>query len=177
MEREIIERLAIDSAAGELNDDMQVLFKTYLSEQPEANQWADDISKIYRMTEDAVRIKTEGAVRQVKEPVRINYLYRFDWLQIVRWAAIVVFAAFIGAMLGRSTKSPELQKAPGYITVSSTDTTEQPDRDISEIDDGFWKDKALAMLGTRSQSLQDNLGGGDGLWNKYREYIKEKNYE
>ena len=46
MEREAIERLAMDSAAGELNQDAEALLRTYLAEHPQANEWAEDMLQI-----------------------------------------------------------------------------------------------------------------------------------
>ena len=61
MRREIIERLAIDSAAGELNEDMEALFRAYLAEHSEAKKWAEDLSDVFEKTEAAIAAKIEPA--------------------------------------------------------------------------------------------------------------------
>lgn len=177
MERETIERLAMDSAVGELDEDMQALFRAYLDEHPEANKWAEDMLQIYRMTEVTIQTKTQTVPAEITAPIKVGHLWRLNWLQITRWAAVVVFAACIGLLVGRLTKSPELLQRSEEIVASSTGTAEQPDSDSRDIDDGFWKDKALAMLSARPQRMRDGFISSDGLWNKYREYIKEKNHE
>ena len=66
MEREAIERLTIDSAAGELNEDAEALLRTYLAEYPQANKWAEDILQIYYRTEAAIKTKaTHGDLRKI----------------------------------------------------------------------------------------------------------------
>ena len=177
MEREIIERLAMDSVAEELNEDMQVLFDTYLAEHAEANQWAEDISQIFKLTETTIQTKTRTVPAEIKAPVKAGHLWRLNWQQIVRWAAVVALAACIGLVVGRFTKSPELIQRPERTVASSTGTTGQSLRDSGDAGEGFWKDKALAMLSAGPQHLQGGFDDGEGLWNKYREYIKEKDYE
>ena len=54
MEREIIERLAVDLAAGELNEDVEALFRSYLAEHSEADKWAQDMLQVYEKTETAI---------------------------------------------------------------------------------------------------------------------------
>ncbi len=175
MEREIIERLAMDSVAGELNEDIQVLFDTYLAEHAEANQWAEDISQIYKMTETTFQTKTRTVPAEITAPVKAGYLWRLNWQHIVRSAAVIALAACIGLVVGRFTKSPVVR--PERTVASSTVTTGQSLRDSGDIGEGFWKDKALAMLSAGPQHLQGGFDDGKGLWNKYREYIKEKDYE
>jgi hypothetical protein len=171
MEREIIERLAMDSAAGELNDDMRILFESYLAEHPDANRWAEDISQIYRLTNKAIQTKTIPAGSE--RPIRIKPLQRLNWLQITRWAAVIAITAFIGLVAGRLTRSPEVFQRPAKIVTSQTGTA-GPENNLMDADEGFWKDKALAMLGNKPQHIESGSTGNDGLWDKYREYIKEK---
>ena len=64
MKRERIERLAIDCAARELNEDSEVLFKTYLTEHPDANKWALDIWDIYEKTKEAIDAEIMEIVAQ-----------------------------------------------------------------------------------------------------------------
>ncbi|MHC4744736.1 MAG: hypothetical protein ACYS8Z_22710, partial [Planctomycetota bacterium] len=98
MNRETIERLAMDAAAGELSEDVEVLFGAYLAEHPEANEWAAGMTSIYEMTEAAIDAKTKGAAPPMvekKSSVPIN------WFAAGRWAAVIAIAMFAGFSAGR----------------------------------------------------------------------------
>ena len=58
MKRETIERLAIDVAAGELNEDAEALLDAYLAEHPQAKQWAEQMLTTYESTQEAIAEKT-----------------------------------------------------------------------------------------------------------------------
>ncbi|MHC4169718.1 MAG: hypothetical protein ACYSWQ_22455, partial [Planctomycetota bacterium] len=61
MERDAIERLAIDSASGELNDDAETLLREYLAGHAEANRWAEEVQWLCEKTEAAIHAKTKNA--------------------------------------------------------------------------------------------------------------------
>ena len=79
MEREQIERLAIDSAAGELNEDMQALFEEYIAGHPEAKKYVEDMLGIYENTDAAIIAKTQHTIKtdfdmtdiHIKSPSRV----------------------------------------------------------------------------------------------------------
>ena len=178
MKRDAIERLAIDSAAGELNEDADALFRAYLAEHPQANQWAEDVLRIYQETEAAINAKIEtadtGAERagaRAKPPSQVN------WRPAARWAAAVIFGTLIGFTAGR------------YQTTERTYRIARPEpargtRQIRTVSDlqqkyagTFWGDKMLALLKQRpAQQYRADFQGAK-LWDRYRQYIKEKNYE
>ncbi len=179
MERDAIERLAIDSSAGELNEDTEALFKAYLAEHPEANKWVEDMLGIYEKTEVAIDAKTKHAVRAdtglADVGTKPHSMVR--WLPIARWAAVIIFAAFIGVAVGRWSKSPALQPKPQRGMVSQGLTVKQPSFDLENIGDSFWRKKAMAMLTSRSSKIHKDYVTGPTLWEKYRQFIKERHHE
>jgi len=178
MKREIIERLAIDSAAGELNEDTEALFRAYLAEHPDASKWVENMLEIYEKTGAAIDAKTKHAIRADtgEKVVGTRHRSHVHWLPIARWAAVVVFAACVGAGVGwsRSNVLPQKQKS---VTVSPSITAKQPSFDLEDIGEGFWRNKAIAMLNSPSEKIHTNYIAGPSLWDKYRKYIKEKHYE
>ena len=81
MKRETVERLAMDSAAGELSEDAEALFQTYLDENPQAKQWAEDVRQVYGETEAAIQAKTALANSQKAAP-HMTPAYRVNWLPV-----------------------------------------------------------------------------------------------
>ncbi len=179
MEREQIERLTIDSAAGELNEDTQVLFEEYLAKHPEAKKYVDDMLGIYEKTDTAIIAKTQHAVKMDLNTadITVKSRSRVFWLPIARWAAVFIFAAFVGIAVGRWSKSPVLVDNTGQIAAYRDSAEHQKNFDLENIGDSFWRDKALAMITPQSDSIQTDSVTGPGLWDRYREFIKEKNYE
>ncbi len=175
MKREIIERLAIDSAAGELNEDTETLFRTYLAEHPETNKWADEMLLIYGKTEAGIRERIESCHSDVKSgPVNIKQLSRFNWWPVLRWAAVVVFAVFIGGLAGRWSKPDTAPQRSRVVAAISDLTEKRPVFSLRNIDDGFWRDKAVTMLNIKPHSINGAIIQSQGLWDRYRQYVKEK---
>ncbi len=179
MERDAIERLAMDSAAGELNEDTGALFQEYLAEHADANKWVEDMLGIYEKTEAAIGIKTKRATGTDTSTANVGKKYRsmIQWLPIARWAAVVIFAAFIGVAAGRWSKSIPLEQNPQRTTVSQDLAVESPSLDLESIGESFWQKKAMAMLTSPSSKIPGDYVTGPKLWEKYRQFIKEKNYE
>lgn len=178
MEREAIERLAIDSAAGELNQDAEALFRTYLIGHAEAKQWAEDMRLICEKTEAAINTKTTRChAGDQTRFIKPNQLLQINWPRLARWAAALMFGALIGFSAGRWDRSdktyrivlPESHRAPGRIETVS---------DLKEKYAGtFWGDKMLALLEHRpGKQYKANLQGVR-FWDKYKQLIKEKQYE
>ena len=179
MEREQIERLAIDSAAGELNEDMQTLFEEYLAEHSEAKTSVKDMLGIYEKTDAAIIAKTKHDVRIDSKAANISIKSqsRVFWLPIARWAAVIIFAAFIGIAVGRWSKSPVLVERPGQIAAYPGSAVQQRSVGLDNSGDSFWRDKAVAMMTSRPIGIQEDYVTGPGLWERYRQFIKEKHYE
>lgn len=174
MERERIEKLAIDSAAGELNEDAEALFRSYLTEHPEANEWAADMTGAYEMTEAAIEAKTKGAAappianRKVSRPV--------NWCSAARWAAVLAIGLFAGFLAGR-------REPGGGEHLETVRIAEHPKALATAADlkakyaGTFWGQKVLASLEPRpSVKREDRRKTGD-LWDMYRQRIQEKRYE
>jgi len=179
MEREQIERLAMDSAAGELNEDMQALFDEFLTGHPEVKKYVEDMLGIYKKTDAAITAKTQHAVKTDFDMTEINIKShtRVLWLPIARWAAVIILAAFIGIVAGRWSKSPVLVERPGAKVVHPGADVQKKKFDLDDKGDSFWREKVVAMMASRSNGIQADFVTGPGLWERYREYIKEKNYE
>lgn len=178
MERERIERLAMDSAVGELNEDAEVLLRAYLAEHPEANQWAQDIVRICQKTKAAIDAKTRAAGAGVEvTAVKTRPLLAAKWLSVARWAAVVVFAAFIGVGLGRWSKSPALPDKPERVAVSPGPIAKRPGYTPTDSGESFWRAKAIAALRPRRHQTHKGDTQYGNLWERYGQYIKEKYYE
>lgn len=179
MEREQIERLAMDSAAGQLNEDAQMLFEEYLAENPEANNWARDILGIYRKTETAVAEKTKFAIMpdtsMIKAGKKLSSMSHR--LPIARWAAVVVFAALTGAAIGWWTKPPVSTERPGLVSTYPNLAVNRTGPDMENTGESFWREKALAMFQAKPSTAHTGSITGPTLWEKYRQLIKERHYE
>jgi len=179
MEREQIERLAIDSAAGQLNEDAQVLFEEYLAGHPEAKDWAQAMLWIYQKTEIAVTEKTKRAFMPDAgmADAGTKPYSKIHCLPIARWAAVVIFAALIGAAAGRWTKSPVLLERPDQIAAYPDSPVNRAGPDIEFTGRSFWREKALAMFQAKPSAANTVSITGPTLWEKYRQFIKERHYE
>ena len=172
MNREIIERLAIDSAAGELNEDTEALLQFYLDEHPQAQQWAEDVRQIYNLTETAIQTKTAHSdIGQVVPG--ISPVPWVKWLPVARWAAAIVFGIFIGFTAGRWEIPTQTQK----MAFRESNRVSKPVETVSDLKvkyaGTFWGDKMLAML-----ERQPSVGLRDiRSWDTYRQYVKEKKHE
>jgi hypothetical protein len=177
MKRDIIERLAMDSAAGELNKDMEALFREYLAEHFEAKKWAENLSDVFEKTEAAIAAKIEPADAESNHvAIKIKPISQFKWWLLARWAAVIIFAACIGAAVGRWSKSPVLTQKPDAVLVSR-DPSIKRGFSLDDIGKSFWRAKATAMLDAKSYREITSYNQSSNLWNKYRQYIKEKRYE
>jgi hypothetical protein len=178
MKRDAIERLAIDSAAGELNEDADALFRAYLAEHRQANQWAEDVSRLYRQTEAAISTKTaEAHAGRGTPPARRHHPLRSKWPSVARWAAAVIVGTVIGFTAGRWQPAERTYR---IAWPEPTRATRQV-RTISDLQQKyagtFWGDKMMALLRQRPAEQYRSGLQGVRLWDRYRQYIKEKNYE
>lgn len=179
MNRDTIERLAIDSASGELSDDAQCLLDAYLAEHAPANEWAQSILRVYRRTEAAIGAKTKAAdVMNESVAVKIKPTFPPRWRPALRWAAVVVLAALIGAGAGRWSRSISLPADhPGRTAFHPVLAASGQAPDATDAGQSFWQAKAAAMFESRPYRHVNAAVQPGGLWQKYENYIKEKHHE
>ncbi len=178
MKRDVIERLAIDSASGELNEDGQSLFEAYLAEHAGAKEWAEAMFQTYHQTEAAISSKVGSAdtsIAAVSIKSRPPALAR--WHPALRWAAIVFVAALVGAGAGRWSRSPVTAKQPERVAISTIRLAAPASLDLQDAAGSFWRAKAAAMFEPRPYRQANAAMQAGGLWQKYEQYIKEKNHE
>jgi len=176
MEREAIERLAIDSAAGELNEDAEALLRTYLAEHPQANKWAEDLRQIYNKTEAAIKTKTAHAGVGKVTPV-ITPVSQVSWLSVARWAAVIVLGIMIGFTAGRLGVPDKTHR----IVLQEYSRDSKPIETVTDLKEKyagtFWGDKMLALLEHKpGHRFEANLRDIKS-WDTYRQYMKEKHNE
>ena len=177
MERETIERLAIDRALGELNEDAATLFDAYLAEHGEARQWAEPMMHVCTRTREAIAQKTQPADTVARhDSVRLPWI---DRRALARWAAVIAIAAGLGIAIGRrSTPSPTQE--PDTIVVRTVPREAGPEgwrRVLSESEQGFWQSKAVAMLQSQPREIPASTESGPSLWDRYRQFRKERSHE
>lgn len=173
MNREAIERLAIDSAAGELSEDALRLFKSYLAQHPEANEWATDMTAIYEMTQAAIDVKIEDAAPPMVEKKPSSPV---NWFAAGRWAAVIAIAISAGFSIGRWSQ-------PAKTRVEIFRIPEQP-RTTAKVADlkakyagTFWGQKVLASTEPKPRPRAAAHTPTGNFWDIYRQHLKEKRYE
>jgi len=176
MKRDMIERLAIDSASGELNEDAEALFQFYLSGNPQAKQWAEDVRSVYDQTEAAIQTKTILAGDQKAAPPMIR-VKRVNWLPVARWAAAIIFGTIIGLTAGRWKATDKTNK----MAVQEPDLNQMSVETIADLKEKyvgtFWGDKMLAFVDNTSRHQHEAPLRDIRSWDTYRQYIKEKHHE
>jgi hypothetical protein len=175
MERETIERLAIDLAAGELNEDAKLLFEAYLSEHPQARDWSEDMLDIYEKTQTAINTKMiDERVISNKSSLKKNSLLQINWQNFVRWAAVIVFTALIGFAAGRWERPGQTNR----IASHRPDGNIKQVRTVSDLREKyagtFWGDKMLAMLESRPVRRNKPDFEDGSFWDKYKQYKGEQ---
>ena len=108
---------------------------------------------------------------------RITPVSHMRWLSVARWAAMIALGVIIGFTAGRRDQTESTHRT---AFLESTPNPKQVETvsDLKERYAGtFWGDKMLALLENKAgQRYKGNLHSV-GLWDKYRQYIKEKNYD
>ncbi len=172
MEREIIERLAMDSASGELNEDVETLLQEYLSEHNDVNKWFLEMRDIYNKTQAAFDAKTAF----IKQHKTDNPSLKFNWFPVMRWAAVIIIAVCIGAAAGRLSK----QKAPlqkHNVVATDTSFAKKTTFNPGNISNDFWRNKITAMVNPSPVKIHIEKSSGSSLLETYKKYIKESNHE
>jgi hypothetical protein len=176
MEREIVERLAIDKALGELDADTAALLEAYLAEHAEARTWAQAMTQTCTQTREAISQKTRPDA-QWHAADRSSRLAAPAWRTFGRWAAVIVVSLGIGAVAGRWSRPP----APTTErVVVETRTPPAPDgwrQLLHRPESGFWQTKAVAMMEPRRDGVVTDHDAHKRLWDKYRPSAKEWSYE
>ena len=177
MDREIIERLTIDHALGELNADAAALFETYLAEHSEARTWAKPMVQTCKQAREAIESKTRSLAGEDSPPIeRMRRPIGFNGRIAGRWAAVIVITLGIGIGLGRRS-TPE---APSQQIVVQAEPAPSPkgwDRVLDNADNGFWQTKALAVTQAKSYEIPRLRRSRTGLWDRYRQSRKEWQYD
>ncbi|MHC4843809.1 MAG: hypothetical protein ACYTEE_08425 [Planctomycetota bacterium] len=177
MEREQIERLVMDSASGDLNEDAESLLKAYLAENGLEKLWAEDMYDLYETTKTVVKAKTNQSTAESSKSIYKKPLLQISYLSIGRWAAVIITVALIGAGLGRWSNQPEqIITSPSKAIFSEPQLADSSDLVIIP-SEGFWHDKAMAMLEPKPVIHSEKRIQIDSLWQQYKEYIKEKRYD
>ena len=178
MERQIIERLAIDHALGELDADTAALFETYLAEHAEAQDWAQAMAQTCVRTREAIRQKTQPTDEHRRsDRTGTPWPHTIAWQTYGRWAAVILVSLAIGAALGRRFRAPA--STPKTIVIQAQSTPEQQDwrQFLSKSERGFWETKAVAMLQPKTDEIPSTHPGRRGLWDRYRQQGKGRSYE
>ena len=175
MDRERIEKLAMDSAAGELNEDAQMLFRSYLAEHPEANEWALGMTSIYEMTEAAISAKTKAPAPP--PTVEKTFPSPVNWLTAGRWAAVLAIAIFAGFSAGRWGRTAQTSPTT-IVKIPEPPGTMAKAVDLKAKYAGtFWGQKVLASLQPKPRHIDANRRTRGDIWDIYRRRIKEKRNE
>ena len=178
MERETIERLAIDNALGELDADTAALFQSYLAEHAEARDWAQTMAQTCSRTREAVNKKTARIDPDHRVAgVDVHWPNTGRWWTLGRWAAVIVVSLAIGAALGRRSR-PQVSAPETVVVQAQSTATQQGWKQIlSKPERGFWETKAVAMLQPRTNEIPSIHPGRQGLWDRYRQQRKERSHE
>jgi len=177
MERQAIERLAMDAALGELNDDAAALFEAYLTEHPETRQWAGPMKEICRRTQEAVVARTRpAALSHLPCAAGARRIVRFRLANAGRWAAVVIFSLVLGAVAGRGLMSPARSVSRPMTSAEAFRSSMQEDWQavLNGRGRGFWESKAAA-------ALQRQPGGGSyepkpSPWEVLKQRQKERRH-
>lgn len=178
MQRETIERLAMDQTLGELSEDAAILFEAYLSEHPEVQPWARQMSETCELARVSIGQKTR-ALRTARPAGRIRSSRpaSVNWAALGRWAAVVAIALSVGSALGRWSKPTVVVSGSVVASAEPPAAQEGWPRVVGQSQEGFWQAKAVAMLDTKSYPVGHTQSSAGGLWDRYRRFTKERRYE
>lgn len=179
MERQAIERLAMDLALGELNDDGAALFEAYLAEHPEARQWATRMNAICEQTREAVVAKTGPAALPPRHSAtRVRRTVRVRLANVGRWAAVVLVSLALGAAAGRRMTSPtESISRPTASAERGASSTQRDWRAVlNGRSQGFWESKAAAMLQRQPGVAGDAYEPRPSSWQMLKQRQEERRH-
>ena len=178
MERDIIERLAMDHALGELDTDTAVLFEAYLAEHGEVRHWAQAMTETCTQTRKAISQKTQPIDAKRHVP-RLRGLWpdARAWQTWGRWAAVIFICLGLGIVAGRWSRPQVATPRTVVVQAESTSAPSGWRQVLSRPSQGFWESKAVAMLQTRSEEIPRAHTAQRNLWDRYRQPKKEWRYE
>lgn len=170
MNAERIERLAIDRALGELNEDATVLFDAYLAEHPQAQVWAQAMSDVCARTHRAIDKKTQyGSAGDRAPRVHSFRPTRIQWGRVGRWAAVVAVCLGLGVTAGRWSRPQAPPRADAVVRADSAPSGSDGWRHVlSGQERGFWQSKALAALRSQPYEGADPRERQMGFWDRFR---------
>ena len=178
MERESIERLVLDSAMGELNEDAEMLLSEYLSEHSEAKQWSIEMLADYEMTASAVNTKTKeaGLMPPAESVKKAAVLLKLNWRPIARWAAVVIFASLAGVGVGRRSTERKFHAKSSFLETERNVPTKRSVANVLRDGESFWHKKAIAFLEPGKYPKRKPFARKTNLLELYRK-SKEKNHD
>ncbi|MBN1804330.1 MAG: hypothetical protein JW837_03690 [Sedimentisphaerales bacterium] len=176
MNKDVIERLSIDLAAGELNEDVRILFKTYLDEHSQAKKWSEDIFQIYSSTETAINSKIRAISQTAaKHPEHKIAHFRYQAIRRYgRWAAVIALAFILGGIFGRKYTPVQINPEVKLVQEAGKSIPFKESIFNKAKDDGFWRDKITAALTPKPNLVTTSKST---LMEQYRQYMKGHNYE
>jgi len=178
MERETIERLAMDRTLGELDTDTTALFDAYLAEHPEVQPWAEGMSRTCERTRDAIVRKVQSnRIDDRAHEACVHRLWAIPWRTLVRWAAVVLISLGIGAGLGRQSTPNVSVPRSAVVQAPAAPVRAGWERIKDAPRNGFWETKAVAMLQPKVFEQPHPRADHRSLWERYRQSRKERSYE
>ena len=164
MDRESIERLAMDRAAGELTADAEALLASYLAEHSESRAWAAAAEADYRLANKVIKSQCIYG----KANYTINREYDTTHRSSVgrpgprgagrarslgKWAAVVLAAAGAGWWAGQRLGRGEREVVEVVRVVEAREGVPGAERKVGGGSGQFWRERVLA-------SVRGGSGGG-----------------
>ena len=127
IDREILERLLIDRALGELSPDAEALLEDYLAREPEASEEAEEIARAADLARRALT-PSEEVDSHPLPPLLLYGRWRILWRAGVRAAALaacLLIGVGVGLWLSQSKQVIETQQEIAWVGGEDSDGTER----------------------------------------------------
>jgi hypothetical protein len=170
MERETIERLAMDATVGELNEDAETLLNAYLAEHPDMRDWAQQMDAACTRVRKALDTGTRG---NDVPTISIRRHPSIRWAVAGRWAAVVMIAVLAGIQIGRRPEPVPNEQLTGVTIETARSGSFRSWQDILR-GNGFWESKAAAV---RQATPRRASAPQPSLWEAFGQLQKGHNYE
>jgi anti-sigma factor RsiW len=172
MDRDTIERLAIDLAGGELESDVEALLEAYLADHPEWRETAARMRAAYQHCREAVeaRVRTALPASATRGPVtaRRPRPRRGRWLGR---AAALLLALAVGAAGGWWAGRDRGPTAVRVVRVR--EAAAESDTARTERFGPFWQAKIQALMEGRSGPPPSEVDGHKRFWSRFLPPEKE----
>lgn len=168
MTNEQLERLAMDRACGQMNEDTEALLAAYLAEHPEAQQIAGAFAGVCGRCEKALTaMQTKPLPRAIESPKR---LFIGPRILTYRHAAMLLLGVLLGLAIGRlgTPAAPQEQFAAGPDSVKTKSGSP-----LASIEDGFWKEKADALKKPKLWAVDAKTQTHESFWGRYRKELTD----